>query len=39
MDRDEGGFGLPDVRVYNRSFQTTKLANHWDRVDLDWTGF
>lgn len=30
MDRDEGGFGLPDVRVCNLAFQTTKLANHWD---------
>ena len=28
MGRDKGGLGLPDVRSYNLSFNTTKLGNY-----------
>lgn len=37
MGRDKGSGkpSPPDVRAYNLSFETTKLAKHWDGVDLD----
>ncbi len=36
--RDKGGLGLPDVRMYNFSFEMAKLAKHWSETDseLDW---
>ncbi len=36
--RDKGGLGIPDVRMYNFSFEMAKLAKHWKETDseLDW---
>lgn len=31
--RDVGGFALPDVKLYNLSFELAKLANRWGKRD------
>lgn len=37
--RDKGGLALPNVELYNISFEVAKLARHWGNYDshLRWT--
>lgn len=39
--KDKGGLGLPNMWMYNFSFETAKLAKHWDETDseLDWSRY
>lgn len=38
--RDIGGMSLPSVRLYNLSFEMSRLIKHWKETDpeLSWTG-
>lgn len=39
--KDKGGLGLPDVKMYDLSFEMAQLAKHWRNTDsdLDWVTF
>lgn len=36
--RDVGGLALPDVKLYNLSFEMAKLAKLWGKGMLAWIG-